>query len=103
MMTTLTLNDLKILSSVAAHDQYGLAILAEVNESGTFLSLGGLYQALNRLEREGLVESYWGEASPERGDHRRRYYKITAQGALAVSEHQTSFTHRWNWPLAYSF
>ncbi len=102
-MTALTLNDWKILSSVTSNDKYGLEILAEVQESGTQLWLGSLYSALNRLEREGLLESYWGEATSARGDHRRRYYKITAQGSLAVREYQLSFNPRWNWSLAYSF
>lgn len=103
MMTALTINDLKILSSVSSNHKYGLEILTDLQESGTPFLLGSLYHVLHRLEREGLVESYWGEATPERGDHRRRYYKLTAQGALAVSEHQMSFAPHWNWSFAYSF
>jgi len=103
MMTALTINDLKILSSVSTNHQYGLEILTDLQESGTPLLLGSLYHVLHRLEREGLVESYWGEASPERGGHRRRYYKITAQGSLAVSAQQMSFSTPWSGSFAYSF
>lgn len=102
-MTSLTLNDLKILSSVISNDKYGLEIIADVKQAGTHLSLGSLYNALSRLEKEGLVESYWGEATAERGGNRRRYYKITAEGSKTVNEHQTTFNTLWNRSPAYSF
>lgn len=53
------------------------------------LGQGSVYPALRDLEREGLLESYEGELTPERGGRPRRYYKLTKLGARAAMEHRT--------------
>ncbi len=40
------------------------------------ISLGGMYNALDRLERRGTLASRWGEATAERGWRRPRIYSI---------------------------
>lgn len=102
-MSALTLNDVKILSSMLSGDKYGLEIIEEVKQSGTALFLGSLYNALNRLEKEGFVESYWGEATSERGGNRRRYYHLTSQGITAVDEIKSSFTQLWSIKPTFTF
>lgn len=45
--------------------------------NATGLSLGSIYAALNRLERQGLVYSEWDEESARyRGGNRRKYYYL---------------------------
>ena len=38
------------------------------------VSLGAVYATLDRLERKGLVRSFFGEATPERGGKPKRYF-----------------------------
>lgn len=97
------LNDVKILSSLTSGAKYGLEIIEDVKQAGTFLFLGSLYNALNRLEKEGFVESYWGDETAERGGNRRRYYKLTAQGDSAIEEIRVSFATMWNLKLAFNY
>ena len=39
---------------------------------------------LDRLEQKGLVASRLDQATPERGGHPRRYFKVTALGLKRV-------------------
>lgn len=41
---------------------------------------GSLYPLLFRLEKRGVVRSWWGE-QPENGSARRRYYALTEEAA----------------------
>ncbi len=93
-------NDIKILSVLVSGDKYGLEIIEEVGQSGTTLLLGSLYNGLRRLEKNGLVKSYWGEKTSKRGGNRRRYYKITAKGKTVIQSAQESLLNLWNWKLA---
>lgn len=43
----------------------------------TWIIEATLYATYRRLEKDGLVESYWGESS---GGGRRKYYRITDAG-----------------------
>jgi DNA-binding PadR family transcriptional regulator len=46
------------------------------------ISSGTLYPILLRLERSGVLESRWEETSPgDLGRPRRRFYRLTSQGA----------------------
>jgi PadR family transcriptional regulator PadR len=47
------------------------------------ISLGGMYNVLERLERRGVLWSRWGEATAERGWHRPRIYRISLQQIAA--------------------
>lgn len=53
----------------------------------TGLASGTLYPILLRLESAGFLESWWerGRAS-DLGRPRRRFYKVSAEGARAVFE-----------------
>ncbi|MBL7648383.1 MAG: helix-turn-helix transcriptional regulator [Candidatus Hydrogenedentes bacterium] len=42
---------------------------------------GDLYPMLHRLERQGLLDSYWSEIAKDR---RRKFYRITAQGQMLL-------------------
>lgn len=71
-------------------DAYGLGIKDELESTaGRSPSSGALYTTLDRLERKGLLESYAGDASSERGGRPRRYVKLTPAGQemLARSRH----------------
>lgn len=69
---------------------HGFALASELGEGGLggrLLGHGTLYKALARLERDGLLESFWEELdTAEAGRPRRRLYRATAMAAGAVAE-----------------
>jgi DNA-binding PadR family transcriptional regulator len=70
-----------ILSSLAEGPKHGWALTKDVEEfAGVRLAPGTLYEALNRLEGQGLIEALPSE-------DRRRPYRLTAAGAAALREH----------------
>jgi DNA-binding PadR family transcriptional regulator len=81
-----TLSDLAfhILLALGDGPSHGYAIGKEVEErSGGRLdpTTGALYQALRRLEEEGLIAS---AAAPRAADPRRKYFALTAAGRRAA-------------------
>ena len=81
-----------ILQALISGRGYGLDLIERVKErtgGHLILSQGSVYPALRALEREGLVESYEGDPSPERNGRPRRYYELTAEGLrMARTQHQ---------------
>ena len=70
-----------ILSSLAAGDKHGYGLTKDIEEfAGIRLAPGTMYEALARLERQGLIEAL------ESRD-RRRPYRLTALGATALRAH----------------
>jgi len=76
-----------VLSSAARldHAAYGAAMRHDIEAvTGRQCSIGALYTTLDRLERKGLVRTWSGEPSPERGGRAKRMVKITPQGNSAA-------------------
>ena len=70
-----------ILSSLAEGTKHGYALTKDIEAfGGVRLVPGTLYEALARLEGQGLIEAV---ASKDR----RRPYKLTAAGAHALQVH----------------
>ncbi len=69
-----------VLAILRRGDTYGYALIKEVQErssSRISWSDGMLYPVLRRLEKQGLISSYWQLADTGR---RRRYYRIETGG-----------------------
>jgi DNA-binding PadR family transcriptional regulator len=69
-----------VLAILSEGESYGYAIIRRVGElSGGELQWtdGMLYPVLHRLERNGLVEAFWGQSETGR---RRKYYRLTKAG-----------------------
>ena len=49
-------------------------------------SFGAVYDPLDRLEKKGFLESYLSEPTAKRGGKRKRIYKLTPNGILALIE-----------------
>ena len=63
------------------NDAYGGRIRQAIEErTGRSLSPGAIYTALDRLERRGLVSSWLGEATAQRGGKRKRHYRLEPAG-----------------------
>jgi DNA-binding PadR family transcriptional regulator len=70
-----------ILSSLADGPKHGYALTKDVESfAGVRLAPGTLYEALARLESQGLIEALESE-------DRRRPYRLTAAGATALKAH----------------
>lgn len=84
-----------LLQTLISKPGYGLELIERVKErtKGVVeLSQGSVYPALRALEREGLLRSWDGETTPERGGRPRRYYELTAEGRRAAMREQQVFT-----------
>jgi len=78
-----------ILTAVARlQDQaYGAAIRKEIDETvGRRCSIGALYITLDRLESKGLITTFLGDPTPQRGGRPKRMVRITAVGARTAKE-----------------
>ncbi len=69
-------------------DAYTVPILEHLEEvsSRKNWTLAGIYIPLLKLEKNGIVESYLGEPTSQRGGRSKRYYKITNKGLRALQE-----------------
>jgi PadR family transcriptional regulator, regulatory protein PadR len=89
----------------AGEDAYGRAVLRKVQESlgvNRSVSAGAVYATLDRLEAEGLLVSRLEEGTPARGGRARRFYRLTATGAGALSAARTVLEGMWRgvtWPV----
>jgi DNA-binding PadR family transcriptional regulator len=48
--------------------------------------MGAVYASLERLERKGFVQSAFGEATPERGGKRKRFFRVTPLGLQTLRD-----------------
>ena len=72
-----------ILSSAArlGDDAYGAAIRQDLEVmTGRQCSLGALYTTVDRLEQKGLIATWMGEPTPERGGRAKKMVRVTAKG-----------------------
>ena len=66
---------------------YGVAIREEIEATiERKCSMGALYTTMDRLEVKGLLKSWVGEATPQRGGRGKRLVRVTPQGELAAKE-----------------
>ena len=66
-------------------DAYGAAIRQEIHaRSGRDVSIGAVYTTLDRLEQKGLLRSWTGEPTPQRGGRRRKFYELRPAGMTAI-------------------
>ena len=67
-------------------EAYGLAIRQEIEAAtGRQCSLGALYTTLDRLELRGLIKTWMGDPTPQRGGRPKRMVRITSKGEQAAS------------------
>lgn len=67
-------------------EAYGAAIRREVEEATVRrCSIGALYTTLDRLETKGLLKTWMGDATPQRGGRPKRMVRVTAKGVQAAT------------------
>ena len=93
---TLDMLILKTLSRQVMHG-YGIAEhIRQVSSDVLKVEEGSLYPALQRLEQKGMVRSYIGVPTAERGGRRRRHYLIDTPGEQALGRSFRAFRNLTN-------
>jgi PadR family transcriptional regulator, regulatory protein PadR len=64
---------------------YGVTVRREIEQAtGRDVSIGAIYTTLVRLESKGLIKSYAGAPTAERGGRAKRYFRMNAEGEGAL-------------------
>ena len=66
-----------------------------VQSTGHDWSFGAVYDPLDRLEKKGFLESYLSDPTAKRGGKRKRIYKLTPNGIMALIEIKTITNEVW--------
>ena len=73
-------------------DAYGAAIRQEIHtRSGRDVSINAVYTTLDRLEKKGLLHSWVGEPTAQRGGRRRKFYGLRPAGTTALRQAYHAF------------
>ncbi len=101
-----TFEQFVLLAVVSLGDEaYGRGVFREVERgfgASRTVSAGAMYTTLDRLEDKGLVTSRLEAGTPERAGRARRFYRVTAAGAGALTETRRVLQTMWkgkSWPL----
>jgi PadR family transcriptional regulator, regulatory protein PadR len=72
---------------------YGAAIREEIaSTTGRSCSIGALYTTIDRLETKGLMKTWMGEATPQRGGRAKRMIRVTPLGLRAAKNFYDTVT-----------
>jgi DNA-binding PadR family transcriptional regulator len=77
-----------ILVALGSSERHGYSTMREVEEASggrVHLAPGTLYTNIKRLLATGLIEESEERPDPELDDERRRYYRLTDAGRIAVA------------------
>ena len=73
-------------------EAYGVTIREEIAAcTGREPSPGALYTTLDRMEQKGVVRSWMGEATAQRGGKAKRYFAVTKAGCGALVNAQRAY------------
>ncbi len=76
---------------------YAVTIIEEIDtHSGRKPTHGAVYVALRRLEQKGLIETYIGEASPERGGRPPRLVEVKREAVRRLRESRAALVSLWS-------
>ena len=83
--------------AILGNKAYGVSITEEIEQqTGRSLSVSEVHAALHRLEEKGMVSSYMGDATAERGGRRKRLFSVTAAGSRTLDEIRLLRNRMWN-------
>jgi len=81
------------VAATLEENAYGAAIRAEIEQkTGRMCSIGALYTTIERLEKKGLLKTWMGEATAQRGGRAKRMVRVTAKGQFAAKEFYDAVT-----------
>ena len=71
---------------------YGVSIRSEIAScTGREPAPGALYTTLDRMQEKGIVRSWLGDATPQRGGRPKRYFALTKAGRAALVGAQRAY------------
>ena len=74
-------------------EAYGAAIREQIQSTtGRKCSIGALYTTIDRLETKGLLKTWMGAATPQRGGRSKRMVRVTSKGVLAAKDFYDAVT-----------
>ena len=78
------------------NDVYGVSIVEEIQRrTGRRVAPAAVHITLRRLEIKGLVTSWLGDPTPERGGKARRYVKVTRAGLESLRASRKVIDQMW--------
>lgn len=85
---------LLITASASLGDEaYGAAIREEIQkDTGRRCSIGALSTTIDRLEQKGLLKTWMGAATPQRGGRSKRMVRVTSKGVVAAKNFYEAVT-----------
>ena len=100
-MSRRLLTDFEIMILLAVlrvgDDAYGVTIAREIESTaGRTVQLPAVYTALDRLEKQGLVRSWIGEATAQRGGRAKKHFSVTKAGLGSVHDTREALTALWS-------
>ncbi len=73
--------------AILGEHAYGVKIMEEIqHQTGRSISISAIHATLHRLEKKGLVNSYMGGATSERGGRRKRFFSVNQAGVRIIIE-----------------
>jgi PadR family transcriptional regulator PadR len=83
--------------AVLDEDAYGVAIKENIEKrTDRSISIGALHSTITRLEEKGLLKSWLGDPTQERGGRRKRYFQLTNLGKSALREMKALRDELWD-------
>jgi PadR family transcriptional regulator PadR len=78
-------------------DAWGARIQEELDATAEReASISAIYITLTRLEKKGMVRSWMGPPSDERGGKARRYFAVEPEGVVALDEARRRLLSMWD-------
>ena len=75
---------------------YGVPIVEEIERrTGRRVGRAAVYVTLRRLEKKGLVSSWMGEPTEERGGKARRLVEVRLEGRALLRESRGAMDRMW--------
>ena len=75
---------------------YGVPIVDEIERrTGRNVAPAAVYVTLRRLEQKGLLTTWMGESTPERGGKPRRCVKVTRTGLASLRDSRKALDSMW--------
>jgi DNA-binding PadR family transcriptional regulator len=69
-----------------------LTVAATLAEDAYGAAIGALYTTIERLESKGLLKTWMGDATPQRGGRAKRMVRVTPKGTHAAKEFYEAIT-----------
>ena len=99
-MARTLLTDLELMVLLAAmrlgEDAYGVTITREIERTTSRnVAVAVVYSTLDRLQDRGLVTSFVGDPTPERGGRAKRFFRVTSRGMRQTRDTRNALVALW--------